>query len=142
MAKTPRLFVPQGAALNPGKKNRDGLFVDAVVVVENTGYGIRDEHGRETPMTCLVTRVYPDEETATDKNGEQQPWTGDRPFIDAMGVHVVGDAIPTGQLGEVVILKKVPYMRDIERQARLIGIPVQAISWPAYRIVTVLDGIR
>jgi hypothetical protein len=135
------LFVPHGAALNPGAKNRDGLFVDAVVLVEHSGYGALDSHGAEAPMTCLVTRVYPDDEPAADRDGATKPWSGDRPFIDAIGVMTLVRDTIVG-LGEIVILRKVPYLRDVQREARLMGVPVQAVRWPGYRIVTKLEGIR
>lgn len=138
MNNKPRLFVPHGRQVNTGTKNRDGLYIGAVVLVENSGYGPIDERrGMEQPLTALVLRVYPDDEPTSGDGSQSLPWTGDRPFIDVVGVHVAREGV-----SELVRMTKVPYIRDVSRQARLAGVPGEAVTWPGYRVVTKLEGIR
>lgn len=129
------IFVPRGRAPKGAGKNRDGLYIGAVVVIQNTGYGIvRD--GVEQPVAALVSGVYPDDATGTDRFGTQQPWLGDRPFIDAIAVVEQIEGVR-----EVVAITKVPWATDVARQMQRQGIP-ETVAWIGYRIVTRLEGIR
>lgn len=130
-----RLLVPSSS--RPEMKLRDGLYVGAVVLVANSGQGATGEDGHELPLTALVIRVYPDDETATDRFGQTKPWAGVRPFIDAFAVVTN----PATQQGEPVRITKIPWFEDVQRIMALQGVP-KTRPFPGYRVVAKMEGIR
>lgn len=133
---TDRLFIPHGAK-PAGIKNRDGLYIGAVVIVTNTGQGATREDGTEEPLTALVTFVYPDDEKTSDRFGRKNTWPGQRPFIDCMAI----TPDQKGDRGEPVGIRKVPWVEDVNRIMALQGMP-KTRPFPGYRVVSRMEGIR
>ena len=69
------LVTVDGQPLTAGL-DRTHLFVGAVVLLRGTDLGAL--------LSGLLTRIYPDDECATDRDGSAKPFYGTRPFIDAM----------------------------------------------------------
>lgn len=127
------LYIPQHRLT--GKKSDAGLYIDAVVMVENTGFEIVEGEGM---VIGLVTRVYPDDEPATDRSGDTKPWSGERPFIDAIAV--VQD--PGSGHPHIIAVNKIAWAKDVERINKLHKLPGLTRPGPQYRIVSELRGIE
>lgn len=112
------------------RKDRDGIRVGMAVIL--AGFDALNERG---PTPALVAHVWPDETLATDRDGEQRVWTGERPLIDAIVV-IEREA----GASEVKIVSKVAYRDDIP-EAR-IGVGAQAAvgETPCYLVVRKLDA--
>lgn len=95
-----------GRALS-SEKDRSHLAIGLAVILRLRG---RDK-------SALICNIHPDSATTTNRDGDDIPWLGSRPFIDAIfvdGSNVVnqpsGVSIPEFLLSKI---ERVPYCNDV-----------------------------